>query len=64
MKTFLSILAGVLFCTIFFVPTDNAPISTYFEWTIWCLASLFICNLIFKTVNRWDKEDEEAANKE
>ena len=64
MKTFLSIIAGVLFCSIFFVPTDDAPLSTYFEWTMWCLAALFICNLIFKTVNQWDKEDAEKADKE
>lgn len=64
MKTFLSIIAGVLFCSIFFVPTDDAPLSTYFTWTMWCLGALFICNIIVKTVDRWDKEDEEAANKE
>ena len=64
MKTFLSIIAGVLFCSIFFVPTDNAPLSTYFEWTMWCLAALFICNLIVKTVDKWDKEDAEKADKE
>lgn len=64
MKTFLSIIAGVLFCSIFFVPTDDAPLSTYFEWTMWCLAALFICNLIVKTVDKWDKEDAEKADKE
>jgi len=57
MKTFLSIIVGVLFCSIFFVPTDDAPLSTYFEWTMWCLAALFICNLIVKTVDKWEKED-------
>lgn len=57
MKTFLSILASVLFCTIFFVPTDDAPLSTYFGWMIWCLAALYICNLIVKQVDKWDKED-------
>ena len=61
MKTFLSIIAGVLFCSIFFTPTEDAPLSTYFEWTMWGLAALFICNLIVKTVDKWDKED---ANKE
>lgn len=64
MKTFLSIIAGVLFCSIFFVPTDDAPLSTYFEWTMWCLAALFICNLIVKTVDKWEKEDAEKADKE
>ena len=64
MKTFLSIIAGVLFCSIFFVPTDDAPLSTYFEWTMWCLAALFICNLIIKTVDKWEKEDAEKADKE
>ena len=64
MKTFLSIIAGVLFCSIFFVPTDDAPLSTHFEWTMWCLAALFICNLIVKTVNKWEKEDAEKADKE
>lgn len=53
-----------MFCSIFFVPTDDAPLSTYFEWTMWCLAALFICNLIFKTVDKWEKEDAEKADKE
>lgn len=53
-----------MFCSIFFVPTDDAPLSTYFEWTMWCLAALFICNLIVKTVDKWDKEDAEKADKE
>lgn len=53
-----------MFCSIFFVPTDDAPLSTHFEWTMWCLAALFICNLIVKTVNKWEKEDAEKADKE
>jgi hypothetical protein len=57
MKTFPSIIAGVLFCSIFFVPDENAPLRVCFEWTLWCLAALFICNLIVKTVDQWEKED-------
>ena len=58
MKTFLTILSSVLFCSVFFTPTDDAPISTYFLWLIWCLGVLYIVNLIFKATEEWDKEDE------
>lgn len=58
MKTFLSIFASVLFCSVFFTPTDDAPLSTYFLWSIWVLGALYIVNLIFKATEEWDKEDE------
>ncbi len=59
MKTFLSILASVLFFSVFFTPTDDAPLSTYFLWFIWCAGALWIVNIIFKESEKWDKEDEQ-----
>lgn len=53
MKTFLSILASVLFCTVFFTPTEDAPLSTYFLWVVWCCGALFIVNIIFKETEKW-----------
>lgn len=57
MKTFLTILSSVLFCSVFFTPTDDAPLSTYFLWIIWALSALFIVNTIWKELEKWDKED-------
>lgn len=57
MKTFLSILASVLFCSVFFTPTEDAPLSTYFLWLVWAVGALVIVNLIFKEVARWNEED-------
>lgn len=57
MKTFLSILASVLFCSVFFTPTEDAPLSTYFLWLVWVVGALVIVNLIFKEVARWNEED-------
>ena len=57
MKTFLTILSCVLFCSVFFTPTDDAPLSTYFLWSIWVLGALFIVNLIWKELDKWEKED-------
>lgn len=59
MKTFLTILASVLFCTVFFTPTDDAPLSTYLCWVIWVCGALFIVNLIHKELDKWEKEDKE-----
>lgn len=55
MKTFLSILASVLFLSVFFTPTDDAPLSTYFLWFIWCAGALWIVNIIWNTL----EEDEQ-----
>ena len=57
MKTFLTILSSVLFCSVFFTPTDDAPLSTYFLWSIWVLGALYIVNLIWKELDKWEKED-------
>lgn len=57
MKTFLTILASVLFCSVFFTPTDDAPFSTYFLWLVWGVGVLAIVNLIFKEVAKWNEED-------
>ncbi len=56
MKTFLTILSCVLFCSVFFTPTDDAPLSTYFLWSIWVLGALYIETLIRKEVDRWARE--------
>lgn len=57
MKTFLTILSSVLFCSVFFTPTDDAPLSTYFLWIIWVLGALYIVNIIWKELDKWEKED-------
>ena len=55
MKTFLTILSSVLFCSVFFTPTDD--LSTYFLWIIWALGALYIVNIIWKELDKWEKED-------
>ena len=57
MKLFLSIIASVLFFSVFFTPTEDASLKTYFIWFVWCCGALYICNLIFKETEKWDKED-------
>ncbi len=57
MKTFLTILASVLFCSMFFTPNEDAPFSTYFLWLVWVVGVLAIVNLIFKEVAKWNEED-------
>lgn len=57
MKTFISILASLLFCSVFFTPADGAPLKTYFLWLVWVIGALSIVNLCFKKVAEWDKED-------
>lgn len=57
MKTFLTILSSVLFCSVCFTPNEDAPLSTYILWLIWVLGALFIVNIIYKELNKWDKED-------
>ena len=57
MKTFISILASLLFCSVCFTPTDGEPLSTYFLWLLWVIGALFIVNLCFKKVAEWDKDD-------
>lgn len=57
MKTFLTIVACVLFVSVLFVPTADAPLSTYILWFTWCAGALWIANLIWEEIEA-RKEDE------
>ena len=58
MKHFIIIVVCVLFCTIFLVPEENAPISTYFEWFLWSMGVIFVGGCAIRAIEEWDKEDE------
>ena len=55
MKTLLTILSYVLFSSVFFTPTDDAPISTYFLYIIWVICALYIVKLIWNELDKLDK---------
>lgn len=57
MKNFLTIISSVLFCSLFFTPTEDAPLTTYLLWIIWVLGALFIVNVVWRELENWDKED-------
>lgn len=57
MKNFLTIISSVLFCSLFFTPTEDAPLTTYLLWVIWVLGALFIVNVVWRELENWDKED-------
>lgn len=57
MKTLLTILSYVLFSSVFFTPTDDAPLSTYFLWIIWVIGALYIVKLIWNELDKLEKED-------
>ena len=56
MKSFLTtIIALVLFCSVFFTPADDAPLGIFILWSAWCCLALYIVNRIIKMT---DKESE------
>lgn len=55
MKSFLTIIAIVLFCSVFFTPADDAPLGIFILWSAWCCLALYIVNRIIKMA---DKESE------
>lgn len=57
MKTLLTIISYVLFSSVFFTPTDDAPLSTYFMWIIWVIGALYIVKLIWNELDKCEKED-------
>lgn len=57
MKTLLTILSYVLFSSVFFTPADDEPLSTYFLWIIWVIGALYIVKLIWKELDKCEKED-------
>ena len=57
MKTLLTILSYVLFSSVFFTPADDAPLSIYFLWIIWVIGALYIVKLIWKELDKFEKED-------
>lgn len=58
MRTFIYIIIGILFWTICFVPTDDAPLSTYFLWAVYCVSILWVFKVVAKALDEW-KEDEQ-----
>ena len=46
MKHVFSIIAAVLFCTIFIVPADGAPLKTYILWLVYSVCILWLVHLI------------------
>ena len=57
MKTLLTILSYVIFSSVFFTPAEDAPLSTYFLWIIWVISALYIVKLIWKELDKLEKED-------
>lgn len=48
---------GVLFWTICFVPTDDAPLSTYFLWAVYCLGILWVFKVVTKALDEWEEDE-------
>lgn len=57
MRTFVYIIIGILFWTICFVPTDDAPLSTYFIWAVYCACVIWLIKVVTTALDEW-KEDE------
>ncbi len=55
MKKFMSITAAVLFMTLFFVPTDDAPLKTYILWAVYDVCILWVIRLIWQRIEDEDK---------
>jgi len=48
MRLFNSIVVAVLFFSILLIPSEDAPISTFFAYALWSAGALFIINIIFR----------------
>ncbi len=57
MKTFFYIIIGILFWTICIVPTDDAPLSTYFLWAVYCLGILCVFKVVTKALDEWEEDE-------
>lgn len=56
MKSFLTtIIAIVLFCSVFFTPADDAPLGIFILWSAWCCLALYIVNRIIKMTDKSEK---------
>lgn len=49
MKVLKTIIATLLFGSIFFVPSDDAPLSTYMIWLAYEIAALYALDRIFRS---------------
>ena len=49
MKALKTIIATLLFCSIFFVPNDDAPLSDTFKWFGYECCALYALYRIFKS---------------
>lgn len=56
MKTFLTILSSVILCSVFFTPSDGAPLSTYVIWFIGVVGALFVVNIAWKELKKWEEQ--------
>ena len=56
MRTFINIIMGFLFWTICFVPTDDAPLSTYFLWAVYCVSIIWVFKVVAKALVEWKKD--------
>lgn len=57
MKSFLTIIASVLFCSVFFIPADDAPLGIFMMWVAWCCLAIYIVNRIIKVTDRESDEN-------
>jgi len=53
MKHFLLILAAVLFCSVCFVPADDAPIETFILWAVYAVCMLWLVRVIWRGIQEW-----------
>lgn len=55
MKKLMSITAAVLFLTLFFVPTDDAPLKVFFLWAVYDVCIIWVIRLIWQRIGEEEK---------
>lgn len=56
MKHVFSVIAAVLFWSVFIIPADSAPWQTYFLWAVYAVSTLWAVNLIWKRLEDDERE--------
>ena len=57
MRTFIYIIMGILFWSICFVPTDDAPLSTYFLWVVYSVSILWVFKVVAKALDELEEDE-------
>lgn len=56
MKTAISIFMSILFWTVCFVPSDDAPLSAFFIWAVYCVCVIIALRIVGKALEEWDED--------